>query len=165
VIYSLFLPSSMASLSLKHITSSAVRTPLISQRGAAFYLNKVTLAGKVGKDPQVFNYPSGFSVVKFPVATTSIFTNKDGEKATRTEWHQVSVTSPNLVEFAQTNVTVGAHVWLTGSISTQKWVNQEGQTRHRTEIVCRNELKVIAPGRQSENQEAPELTEEEHKQE
>jgi len=155
--------------SVQHVSSTVARlSPVITQRGASFYLNKVTLAGKVGKDPQVFNYPSGFSILKFPVATTSVFTNKDGEKATRTEWHQVSVTSPGLIEFASSNVTVGAHVWLTGSINTQKWVNAEGQTRHRTEIVCRNELKIIAPGRPSEGRQedaTPEVEEEGHKQE
>eukprot|EP01099_Mayorella_cantabrigiensis_P002753 TRINITY_DN2219_c0_g1_i1.p1 TRINITY_DN2219_c0_g1~~TRINITY_DN2219_c0_g1_i1.p1 ORF type:complete len:158 (+),score=43.87 TRINITY_DN2219_c0_g1_i1:46-519(+) len=155
-------------LPLKHVSSTALRNPsVISQRGA-FYLNKVTLAGKVGRDPQIFNFPSGFSILKFPLATTSVYTNKDGEKATKTEWHQISITSPQLLEYANANITTGAHVWVSGSINSQKWTTPEGQTRYKTEVVVRNDLKIIAPGRPSSEtpvEEAAVLPEEEHKQE
>src|SRR5271156_3776316 len=60
-----------------------------AQGGKAMAINTVTVIGNLGSDPQVRALPSGQKVANVSVATTERFTDRNGEKQQRTEWHRI----------------------------------------------------------------------------
>ena len=105
-------------------------------------INKVILVGRLGKDPEVRSTPGGTSVAKFSVATDERFTDKNGEKQERTEWHNV-VAWGKLGEICGQYLRKGKLVYIEGSIRTDSWDDKEsGQKKYRTEIVARD-MKML----------------------
>ena len=106
-------------------------------------INKVILVGRLGKDPEVRSTPGGTSVAKFSLATDERFTDKNGEKQERTEWHNV-VAWGTLGEICGQYLRKGKLVFIEGSIRTDSWDDKEsGQKKYRTEIVARD-MKMLA---------------------
>lgn len=64
-------------------------------------LNKVMLIGNLGKDPEVRNFDNGGMLVRFPIATTENYTDRDGNRRENTEWHTIVVRSPRLGEICE----------------------------------------------------------------
>jgi single-strand DNA-binding protein len=64
-------------------------------------LNKVMLIGNLGKDPEARRFENGGMLVKFPIATTENFTDRDGNRKESTEWHTIVVRSPRLAEVCE----------------------------------------------------------------
>ena len=116
----------------------------MTQRG----LNKVMLIGRLGKDPETRNTPSGATVCNFTVATSEQFKGKDGNNQEKTEWHRI-VTFGKLAEICGKYLTKGAQVYVEGRLQTRSW-EQDGVTRYATEIVADN-MQMI--GGKSEHQE------------
>jgi len=105
-------------------------------------INKVILVGRLGKDPEVRSTPSGTSVAKFTIATDERFTDKNGEKQERTEWHNI-VAWGKLGEICGQYLRKGKLVYIEGSIRTDSWDDKEsGQKKYRTEIVARD-MKML----------------------
>lgn len=105
-------------------------------------INKVILVGRLGKDPEVRSTPSGTSVAKFSLATDERFTDKNGEKQDRTEWHNI-VAWGKLGEICGQYLRKGKLVYIEGSIRTDSWDDKEsGQKKYRTEIVARD-MKML----------------------
>lgn len=98
-------------------------------------LNRVTLIGNLGKDPEVRHLESGSAVGKFSIATNENYRDKAGEWQTITEWHNI-VCWRNLAERAERSLKKGSLVYLEGKITTRKWQDQEGKDRYTTEIVA-----------------------------
>ena len=96
-------------------------------------VNKVILIGNLGRDPEVRYTPSGTAVANFSLATTENWTNKDGEKQSRTEWHRI-VAWGRLGETCGEYLSKGSQVYIEGSIQTNEWEDQEGNKRKTTEI-------------------------------
>jgi single-strand DNA-binding protein len=96
-------------------------------------VNKAILIGNLGRDPEVRYTPSGTAVANFSVATTDNWTNRDGEKESRTEWHRV-VAWGRLGEICGEYLSKGSQVYIEGSIQTNEWEDQEGNKRKTTEI-------------------------------
>ena len=63
-------------------------------------LNKVMLIGNLGKDPEIMHFDNGGSLVKFPIATSESYTNRDGQRITNTEWHNIVINVKGLVDVA-----------------------------------------------------------------
>lgn len=97
-------------------------------------INKVILVGNVGKDPEVRYLENRVPVAKFPLATSETFKNRDGERITTTEWHNV-VLWRGLAEVAEKFVKKGTQVYIEGKIRTRQWDDKEGNKRYTTEIV------------------------------
>lgn len=125
-------------------------------------LNKVMLIGNLGTDPEVKALEFG-KIVKFPIATSEQFTNREGNKVERTEWHNIVVLKKGLAEICERYLRKGQKVYLEGKIQTRSWQDESGQTRYMTEINCqemtmlsgRNETDAPsnnAQGSQSTNQ-------------
>ena len=105
-------------------------------------INKVILVGRLGKDPEIRSTPGGQSVAKFTVATDERFTDRNGEKQERTEWHNI-VAWGKLGEICGQYLKKGKLVYLEGSIRTDSWDDKEtGQKRYRTEIIA-NTMKML----------------------
>ena len=96
-------------------------------------VNKVILIGNLGRDPEVRYTPSGTAVANFTLATTDNWTNKGGEKESRTEWHRI-VAWGRLGEICGEYLSKGSQVYIEGSLQTNEWEDQEGNKRKTTEI-------------------------------
>jgi single-strand DNA-binding protein len=99
-------------------------------------VNKVILVGRLGKDPEVKTTPSGTTVAKFTMATDEKFTDRNGERQERTEWHNIVAWS-KLGEICGQYLRKGKQVYIEGSLRTDSWDDKEtGQKKYRTEIVA-----------------------------
>jgi len=105
-------------------------------------INKVILIGRLGKDPEIRSTPSGQSVARFSLATDEKFTDRNGEKQERTEWHNI-VAWGKLGEICGQYLRKGRLVYIDGSIRTDTWDDKEtGQKKYRTEIIAQN-MKML----------------------
>lgn len=99
-------------------------------------LNKVTLIGNLGADPEVRLMPSGGSITSIRLATTSRWKDKQtGERKEATEWHRI-VFFNRLAEIAGEYLKKGSQVYVEGRLQTRKWQGQDGQDRYTTEILA-----------------------------
>ena len=100
-------------------------------------VNKVILVGNLGKDPEVKYLDSGVVVANFSLATTENYKNKEGERVSQTEWHNI-VLWRGLAEVAEKYLKKGSSVYIEGKIKTRKWEDKEGINRYNTEILADN---------------------------
>ena len=100
-------------------------------------VNKVILVGNLGKDPEVRYLDNGVSVANFSLATTENYKNKQGERVSQTEWHNI-VLWRGLAEIAEKWLKKGSSVYVEGKIRTRKWEDKEGNIRYTTEILADN---------------------------
>ncbi len=107
-------------------------------------LNKATLIGNLGKDPEVRAIPSGAKVANFSIATTESYTGKDGQKVDKTEWHNI-VMWRGLAEVAEKYLKKGSQVYVEGRLQTRSWDDQNGQKRYTTEIIADNMVMLGRP--------------------
>ena len=100
-------------------------------------VNKVILVGHVGNDPDVRYLDSGTPVANLRMATSENYTNKNGEKVTQTEWHNV-VLWRGLAEVVEKYVKKGMQIYIEGRIRTRSWEDKDGNKRYTTEIIGDN---------------------------
>ena len=98
-------------------------------------INKVILIGNLGKDPEVRYLDNGVAVANISLATTENYKNKEGEKVSQTEWHDI-VLWRGLAEVAEKYLKKGASVYIEGKIRTSKWVDKDENNRYKTEIMA-----------------------------
>lgn len=98
-------------------------------------INKAILIGNVGNDPEVRHLEGGTPVANFSLATSETYTNRNGEKVTQTEWHNIVVWR-GLAEVVEKYVKKGTQLYIEGRIRTRSWDDREGNKRYTTEIVC-----------------------------
>jgi len=98
-------------------------------------VNKVILVGNLGGDPEVKYTPSGSAVANFNIATNESWTNKDGKKDERTEWHRIVVWN-KLAELCGEYLAKGRTVYVEGRLQTREWNDKDGNKRYTTEIVA-----------------------------
>lgn len=115
-------------------------------------LNRVSLIGRLGKDPEIRTMQNGSRVSSFSLATSESWKDKNtGEKKKKTEWHQIVVFNDGLISVVERFLKKGSRVYLEGSLVTRKWTDQGGQERYTTEVVLkafRGEL-ILLDSRQS----------------
>lgn len=100
-------------------------------------LNRVTLIGNLGRDPEVRRLENGTAVAKFPIATNENYKDNNGEWQTMTEWHDV-VLWRNNAEYAEKYLKKGSMVFVEGKITHRKYTDKTGIERYATEIVANN---------------------------
>lgn len=109
-------------------------------------VNKVTLLGNVGKDPEIRSTPGGTMVANLTLATSDRQKDAQGNWQDRTEWHNL-VAFTRTAEIVRDYVKKGSKLYIEGKIQTRSWDDKEsGQKRYRTEIIV-NEL-VLLSGRE-----------------
>lgn len=104
-------------------------------------LNKVILVGNLGKDPDVRRLDSGTVVASFPIATTEVYRDKEGNKKEQTEWHNI-VLWRGLAEIGEKYLKKGTTVYVEGKLRTRPWTDKEGNKRYTTEIQADNMIVV-----------------------
>lgn len=100
-------------------------------------VNKVFVLGRLGGDPEVRYTPSGAAVANFNMATNESWTDKEGQKQERTEWHRIVVWG-KLGELCGQYLTKGRQAFVEGRIQTRDWTDKEGNKRYTTEIIAQN---------------------------
>ena len=118
-------------------------------------VNKVTLVGNLGRDPEIRAMQNGDKIVQLSIATSDRWKDKSsGEQRERTEWHRVVIFNDALGKIAEQYLKKGSTVYLEGQLQTRKWTDQQsGQEKYTTEVVLqryRGELTLL--GSRSENQ-------------
>ena len=100
-------------------------------------VNKVTLIGNLGKDPELQMLEGNIAVVKFPLATTESHKDKTGKMISQTEWHTV-VLWRGLAELAEKYLHKGSLVYIEGRLRTRSWEDKDGNKKFATEVVGDN---------------------------
>jgi len=98
-------------------------------------VNKVTILGTLGRDPEVKSFQTGDRIAELSVATSERWTSKDGEKKEKTEWHKVVIRNENLVRVAENYLSKGSKVYIEGQLQNREWTNKDGQKNYATEVV------------------------------
>jgi single-strand DNA-binding protein len=130
-------------------------------------LNKVFLIGRLTKDPELKNLPSGKNLCQISIATDRFYTDKDGNKKQETEFHNV-ILFGRLAEIASQYLKKGSLVFIEGRLRTRNWEDESGNKKSRTEIIAeRMQLGPKAPPKEElppieeEKEEIPIVEEEE----
>jgi single-strand DNA-binding protein len=96
-------------------------------------LNKVMLIGRLGQDPEIRYTTNGTAQAKLRLATTERWTNKEGEKGERTEWHNIVVWGKQ-AELCAEYLSKGRQVYIEGRLQTRTYDDKEGKKRYITEV-------------------------------
>jgi single-strand DNA-binding protein len=121
-------------------------------------LNKVTLIGNLGADPEVRSTASGQRVATLSVATSRQWNNAAGERQEKTEWHRVvfwNTKFSQLADIAEKYVKKGDKVYVEGRIEYRTWEDREGKTRYTTEINGRELIMLSGRGQSADEGGAP----------
>lgn len=110
-------------------------------------VNKVILVGNLGADPEVRYSSTGTAVTNFRIATSENWTNKEGERETRTEWHRV-VAFGKLAEICGEYLNKGKQIYVEGRLRSRSWEDRDGNKRWVTEVVASNVVMLGAAGEQ-----------------
>lgn len=97
-------------------------------------INKVTLVGHLGSDPEIRHLESGVMVARLSLATNENYKDKDGNWQKTTDWHNV-VLWRELAERAEKQLKKGSFVYVEGKISYRKYTDKDNQERYATDIV------------------------------
>ncbi|NOQ42487.1 MAG: single-stranded DNA-binding protein [Desulfuromusa sp.] len=111
-------------------------------------VNKVILVGNLGKDPELRYTPSGTAVVTFSLATTERYKDRDGNKQTKTEWHNI-VAWMQLAEICGKYLHKGKQIYIEGKIQNRSYDDRDGNKRYISEVVV-NEMQML--GSRDDNQ-------------
>jgi single-strand DNA-binding protein len=98
-------------------------------------VNKVILIGNLGADPEVRFTPGGQAVANFRIATSDTWTDKNGQKQERTEWHRIVVWG-KLAELCGEYLKKGRQCFVEGRLQTREWTDKEGRKNYTTEVVA-----------------------------
>lgn len=105
-------------------------------------VNRVILVGRIGKDPETRYMPNGDPVTNCSLATSDTWKDKSGEKAEKTEWHNLTFYK-KLAEIAGEYLKKGSLIYVEGKLSTRKWQDKDGNDRYTTEIIV-GEMKMLS---------------------
>ncbi len=113
-------------------------------------LNRVTLIGNLGKDPELRSTPQGRSVTTLTLATTERYKDRNGNWQDITDWHRV-VLWDRLAEVACEHLRKGSKVYIEGKLKTRNYEDKQGIVRYVTEVLASN--MVMMTVRRNENNE------------
>ena len=108
-------------------------------------VNKVILIGNLGADPELRYTNNGTAVANFRIATNDQWTDKNGEKQERAEWHNIVAWS-KLGEICGKYLKKGRSVYVEGRLQTRQWEDQSGNKRYTTEVVAQVMQMLGRPG-------------------
>lgn len=112
-------------------------------------VNKVIIVGRLGADPEVKTVTSGQTVCRLSVATSENWTDRDGQKQERTEWHRIVIWG-RMAEVCGQHLSKGRQVYLEGRMQTRSWEDQQGQKKYTTEVIA-NTVQFLGSNDRSQN--------------
>ncbi len=117
-------------------------------------INKVILIGYLGNDPELKHTNSGTALCTFPVATSESFTNRNGERVERTEWHNI-VAWGRQAETCSEYLEKGRQVYVEGRLRTSSWEDNDGNTKYRTEVNADRVVFLGGPSTRRRSSDSP----------
>lgn len=108
-------------------------------------LNKMTIIGNLGADPEVRYLDGGAVVATFNVATTEKYTNRNGEKVEQTEWFRVELWNEQ-AKVAEKYLKKGNPVYVEGRLRTEIWTDKEGKERTSLRVRANTMQLLGTPG-------------------
>ena len=118
-------------------------------------LNKITIIGRLGADPDVRYTQNNTAVANISVATSERYKDKSGEQQEKTEWHRVVVWD-RLAEICQKYLKKGSLVYFEGKSESREWEDKDGVKRYTTEIIAREMKMLDSKGDSKAEEPAPE---------
>ena len=115
-------------------------------------MNKAMIIGNLGADPEVRHTTSGKTVANFNVATTEKFTDGEGVKQERTEWHRC-VAWTKTAEIVGAYLQKGSKIYAEGRIQTREW-EKDGEKKYTTEIVV-NRIEMLGRTKDQQREDTP----------
>lgn len=99
-------------------------------------LNRVTLIGNVGKDPEIKHTQGGKPWARFSLATSEKWRDREsGEQKEKTEWHNIVIWNESLVKVVEQYVQKGQQIYIEGQLQTNKYTDENGVERYSTQVV------------------------------
>lgn len=99
------------------------------------YLNRATLIGNIGKDPEIKTLQNGRKIVSFSLATSKRYRDNNGEQKEETQWHNIVIWGKTAETFENIGIVKGTQLYIEGEITNRSWTDQvTGQKRYTTEI-------------------------------
>ncbi len=99
------------------------------------YLNRATLIGNIGKDPEIKTLQNSRKFVSFSLATSKRYRDNNGEQKEDTQWHNIVIWGKNAETFENLGIGKGIQLYIEGEITNRSWTDQTtGQKRYTTEI-------------------------------
>ena len=126
-------------------------------------INKVTLLGNIGQDPEIRTTQNGKELASFSLATSQTWKDKaSGEKKTKSEWHKVIIFNDNLVNLVKNYTQKGSKIYLEGKLQTRDWQDKDGNKKYNTEIILNGfESKIVLLDNKEDNK--PKMSESDDK--
>ena len=103
--------------------------------------NKVQLIGNVGQDPVITVLENDKKVARLSLATNETYRNKEGDKVTNTEWHNVTAWGKT-ADIIEKYVNKGKELAIEGKLTSRSYEDKEGNKRYVTEVVA-NEILLL----------------------
>lgn len=100
-------------------------------------VNRVTLIGHLGKDPETRYMQNGDAVTNITLATSDTWKDKNGDKQEKTEWHRITLYR-KLAEIAGKYLHKGSNIYLEGRLETKKFTDKNGIEKYVTDIIANN---------------------------
>ncbi len=110
--------------------------------------NKVSLIGRLGKDPETITFESGKSLTRFSMATHQKFKQKNGDWNEDVQWHNVNAWGP-VGERMNNILSKGKKVIIEGRLIHQTYENKEGERKNRT-VIEANEFMLLTPNQEAD---------------
>lgn len=99
------------------------------------YLNRATLIGNIGKEPEIKTLQNSRKFVSFSLATSKRYRDNNGEQKEDTQWHNIVIWGKNAETFENLGIGKGTQLYIEGEITNRRWTDQTtGQKRYTTEI-------------------------------
>ena len=109
------------------------------------YLNRATLIGNIGKDPEIKTLQNGRKFVSFSLATSKRYRDNNGEQKEETQWHNIVIWGKTAETFENIGIVKGTQLYIEGEITNRSWTDQTtGQKRYTTEINV-STFQVLTP--------------------
>ena len=126
-------------------------------------INKATLIGRVGQDPEIKTTQHGKKLATFSLATSEKWTDKStGEKIEKTQWHNVVVFNEGLANIIEKFVKKGTQLYIEGSIEYETYVDKDGISMKATKIILKaynGQLQILSNNQPAGNTEPQESNE------
>ena len=103
--------------------------------------NKVQLIGNLGNDPEIITLESGQKLAKFSLATNENYKDSDGQKQTKTDWHNL-IAWGKTADIVEKYITKGKEIAIGGKLTNRSYETKEGEKRYVTEVVV-NEILML----------------------
>lgn len=118
-------------------------------------VNRATIIGKLGNDPEIRYSSGGDAIANLSIATTDIWKDKNGDKQEKTEWHRVTMFG-RLAEICDEYLKKGSQVYIEGKLQTRKWTDKSNIERYTTEIVA-DRMQMLGGNRKTDDSKSDDI--------